>query len=243
MPGPDSGFELRHSIRSVKQNFIGDSHITVIGDRPEWYTGHFINVPRVKPRLRHRHDRDAFLDTQNKIWTAVHHPEIDESFIWMMDDQFFLRPTTIEDLQTPRYDPWLQLTRRKQWHILISATFAALRVKGKPNLQYATHLPHHFFKSKLLELFQIYEYPKNLYLFELLYGCHFRTDPIPYGGTPWNGVQYPQFLRRLLKRPGRGQRITDLVGDSAILNYQSTVFSKEMKSWLAASFPHPSDVE
>lgn len=243
VPGPENGFELRHSIRSVKQNFVGDSHITVIGDRPEWYTGHMISVPKVKPRLRHRHDRDAFLDTQNKAVVASMHQEIQDEFVWLADDNFLLRPTTIEELQVPRFDPWWKPTTRKEWHRLIVVTLKALQNHQKSVLQYGTHLPHHIEKQKLAELFRIYDYPRHLFLWEILYANHWKTGGVPYGGTPWQGVQYPHFLRRLLKRPRNAAELDAIAQVSSVLNYQSGCFGPVMKNWLARRFPTKAECE
>lgn len=181
IPGPENGFELRHSIRSVIQNFVGEAKITVIGERPNWYKGHFIECARTYRNKRK--DRDPFLDTQRKITVASTHPEINDEFVWIMDDTFLLQPTTIEELKVPRYDPWFKNRSNREWHRLISHTFDALKRHGKTNLQYGTHLPHHIEKQKLADLFQLYQYgPKNLLLWEILYGNHYRVDPVPYGG-------------------------------------------------------------
>lgn len=238
----DNSMELRHSIRSVQKNFSGQAQFTVVGDIPPWYSGHAILVPKYSVRRVPRTDRRAFLDTQNKIWTAVNHPEVQDEFVWMMDDVFLLQPTTIEDLKTPRFDPWYQQNRAREWHRLIAATFTALRSRGKTNLQYGTHLPHHFEKQKMLDLFSLYNYPRQLYLFEILYGNHYRTDAIPYGGN-WNGTDYHFFLRRLLKRPRTTGEMDSLVGDSNVLNYQSVCFGPQIKTWLERKFPEPSGVE
>lgn len=261
VPGPDNGTELRCSIRSVEQNFVGETHITVIGDKPDWFKGHHIPLAPVPGKtqigvtaaFRHRPAKPIyrtipeqtrqFRDTQNKIFTAVNHPEIHDEFVHIMDDVFLLRPTTIEELMVPRIDPWYKPLRTTPWHKNIWETFMALRAKGKPELQYGTHLPHHFIKGWLQELFLLYEYPRKLLLFEILYGNHFRTDPIPYGGTPWNGVQYPQFLKRILKRPKNMAEMDSIVSQSAALNWQAPVYNPQMKTWLENRFPIPSSVE
>lgn len=225
VPGPDNGFELKHSIRSVVQNFSGSAEIVVIGDRPKWYVGHFISCEKIKPARRASPEKSAFLDTQHKIVVSASHAEIDSEFVWMMDDQFILKPTTIEDLKTPREDPWYRGTSHREWHKLISATFSATKQKGKTAIQYGTHLPHHFEKVNLTELFQVYDYPKNLYLFEILYGNHFRLNPIPYVG----------FLKRLLKRP-KSVNMLDEISEH-VLNYQAPCYGNIIKEWLEAKFP------
>lgn len=241
IPGPENGFELRHSIRSVIQNFSGTAKVTVIGERPNWYRGHFIECGRT---YRHkRRDRDPFLDTQNKIIVASQHPEIDEEFVWLADDVFFAQPVTIEDLKVPRFDPWFRVRSNREWHRLINATFSVLKAKGKTALQYGTHLPHFCEKQKLVELFQIYNYgPKNLLLWEILMVNHFRTGGIPYGGN-WEGVSYPYFLKRLLRRPRSSNQMMEEIGNASVVNWQSNVFSQAAKDWLSMTFPEAAGSE
>ena len=44
--GPDNGEELRLSMASVRKNFTGTPSFTVIGEKPNWYTGK-------RPQQRH----------------------------------------------------------------------------------------------------------------------------------------------------------------------------------------------
>ena len=231
--GPDNGEELRLSMASVRKNFTGTPSFTVIGEKPDWYSGHHIPVNRLT-KMRELPGRIAFRDTQAKIMLAASHPEIDEEFVWMMDDQFFLKPTSIEDLRVFRYDPWYRVNSKREWHRLIKLTFGALAANGRGNFQAGTHLPHVFEKAKLQQMFAEYGFPNNLYLFEILYENHWQLDrtPIPYGGN-WQGVQYPQFLRRLL-RPLMIRQLNEI--DANVLNYQSNVWKAPMRDWLRGQF-------
>lgn len=240
VPGPDNGNELRYSIRSVVENFQGEAKITVIGERPNWYSGHFIQCPQNVKRAKR--ERDAFLDTQHKIVVASQHPEIEDEFVWIMDDVYILQPVTIDDLKIPRHDPWYKVKSAKLWHRLIAETFKALQKHGKTNHQYGTHLPHHIEKQRLIDLFQLYDYPKNLYLWEILYGNHYRSDPCPYGST-WQGVQYPQFLKRLLRRPRKIKELHDVTAGAFVLNYQSACYGKIMQAFLESKFPTKTEFE
>jgi hypothetical protein len=240
VPGPDNGMELRYSIRSVIQNFGGDAKVTVIGDRPDWYRGH--HIPLGRHSNRSRRDRDAFLDTQRKIVHASTHPEIEDEFVWIMDDVYLLQPVTIDDLKTPRYDPWYRVKSVKEWHRLIATTFSALKQNGKTQLQYGTHLPHHVEKQRLIELFRIYDYPKNLYLWEILYGNHYRSGARPYGGN-WEGVEYPYFLKRILGRPRKITDIESATSASHVLNYQAPCWCRFMKEFLGSKFPTKTEFE
>lgn len=222
--GPENGFELRKSILSVQRNLPGNHQITIVGDAPSWYDGHHIRVAPVRMRVPTGHL--AFRDTQNKLVQSSKHPEINDSFIWMMDDVYFLKTTTIEQIAQPIFDPWYRVNTKTIWHQLIRITFAALQKQGKSNLQYATHLPHLFEKEKLREIFEVYDYPKTLLLFENLYRNHFED--------PSKAIPYTGFLKRLLV-PLTLAQLNEI--DEHVLNYQSKCFTPQMKAFLEAKFP------
>ena len=222
--GPDNGFELRKSILSVQRNVPGDSRITIIGEKPSWYTGHHLKTQAVRMRVPTGHL--PFRDTQSKLVHAVNSSEIDEHFVWMMDDVYFLKQTSINEICRPIHDPWYRVNTKTIWHQLIRITFAALQKHDRSNLQYATHLPHFFEKEKLREMFATYDYPKTLLLFENLYRNHFDD--------PAKAIPYTGFLKRLLVPlpVGALHGITENV-----LNYQSKCFTPQMKSFLEEKFP------
>lgn len=227
--GPDSSAELRFSISSVQKNFVGDARITVVGEKPQWYDGHCIQLKQFKG-IRDHTARMPYRDTQSKIMKCAVSGEIDEEFVWIMDDCYMLKPTTIKELRVPRYDPWYRVNTKTMWHQLIRHTFAALQKRGMPNLQYGTHLPHVFSKTKLRDMFETYQFPGSLLLFEILYqnSYHAPEEAVPYGET-WQGVKYPQFLKRLL-RPATRQQLDAI--DANFLNYQSKCWNPTMKLWL-----------
>lgn len=229
---PDGGLELKHSIRSVCRHFQGECSVTVLGDRPKWYTGHHIHVPRRQTGNDRYAVRVPWWDTHGKIQTAAAHDELPEEFCWIMDDVFFLRDVTETDLRTPRHDPWYRHAAKREWHRLIAATHRALQEKGYPALQYGTHLPHVFEKQKLQQMFDEFDFPKRLLLFEILYGNRFHSDPQPYTG----------FLKRLLHPVS--VRVLDTIPDQAyVLNYVSRVWRGAMQRWIMQRFSVPSPYE
>ena len=230
VPGPKQGLELKLSIDLLTKHFVGKHRVTVIGDKPPWYDGHYIPIKR-NMGIQDAKTRMPFRDTQKKIMTCASHPEIDEEFWWIMDDVFLINPVTVAELRVPRYDPWYQITTKSTWHQLIRITFAALAKHDKPTLQFGTHLPHVFEKSKLRELFPIYNFPKELLLFEILYANHFHhpKKAVPYGST-WEGVEYPRFIHRILSP--KTERELNLI-QSKFVNYAQHLFNPTMQRWLA----------
>lgn len=231
--GPDCGMELQLSIISLKKNFPGSFRVTIVGDKPKWYDGHHIPSPRFKG-IRDHAARMPFRDTQSKIIACANSDEINEEFVWIMDDCYMMKPTTIEEMRVPRYDPWYRVNTKTIWHQLIRHTFVALDKHGKSQLQYGTHLPHVFTKTNLLEMFSTYGFPGTLLLFEILYQntYHAPSDAVPYGET-WKGIKHQQFLKRLL-RPATRQQLDAM--DANFLNYTSKCWNPTMKLWLQQRF-------
>lgn len=226
IPAPDNGMELRLSIRSVLKHYQGEAKITVIGDKPDWYQGHFISCPRIPRNRKERRDTHPFRDSQNKIIVAANHPEIDDQFIWIADDVYLIRPTTFEDLNTPRFDPWYRSRTNREWFRLIGATFSALNACGYPTKQAGTHLPHLFERRNLLQMFAEFDFPKRMLLFEILYSNRFREGHVPH----------PPFLHRL-QRPQTVQQLNQAAEVSNVLNYVSNCWRTTMKTWLQSRFP------
>lgn len=170
--GGASGDELRWSIRSVVNHFEGKSKITIVGDRPEWWQGHVIDVPRIQQTANW-----PFRDMLNKMWIIATHKEIDDDFVWMMDDVYLIKPVTLEELQTPRAYRWRE-DKRNSWQRRKSNTMRVLADEKKTQFDYATHLPHYAEKDKLKHLFDKHDLRNNTLLWEVLYGNTFREKPI-----------------------------------------------------------------
>ena len=229
--GPDNGKELNLSIRSVQKNFLGIPQITVIGTKPSWYDGHYIPMKQYSG-IKDVKGNMPFRDTQHKLVSCVADEcaEIDEEFVWIMDDTYMMKPTTIEEMRVQRYDPWYKPLNRSTWHRLIGETFSILRKNGFSTLQYGTHLPHVFTKTNLRDMFERYNYPGNLYLFEVLYGNTFGKpdESLPYAGF-WEGVEYPAFLSRHL-RPVKLAQLDSL--NANFVNHSAVCWNTVLKRWI-----------
>ena len=230
---PDKGEELRLSMASVRKNFVGTPSFVVVGEQPPWYDGAMIPMKQFLG-IRDSPARMPFRDTQKKIIECSVNPMIEDEFVWIMDDCYMMKPTTIQQMRTPRYDPWYRINVKTVWHQLIRITFACLKKNGKSNLQYGTHLPHVFVKEKLREMIRQYDFPNQLLLFEILYGnmYHNASEAIPYGET-WQQVKYDNFLKRILSPMTRNQ--LEAI-DANFINYQSKCWNSVMKLFLKQRF-------
>lgn len=223
--GPRNGLELRHSMRSIHKNFCGDIKISVIGDRPQWYTGHHIPHTNRSLRVGGLSSFKPNQDTLRKMIQVCDSNEVDEEFVWMMDDVYFMNPITLEELREPRCDPWYSTKSNRVWHKLIRASFAALRARGYETHQYATHLPHVFEKSKMRTAFQMFDMPDYLFLFEVIYGNVHRSNPSSYRG----------FLRRFITMPN-AQELQEAKA-AKVLNYVGALFNRiTVRSFIESEF-------
>lgn len=70
--------ELKYSIRSVVSN-MPNGRIWIIGDKPDWYVGNFIEVPQTKTKT---------INAKNNLQAICGSPQISEDIVLMNDDFF-----------------------------------------------------------------------------------------------------------------------------------------------------------
>jgi hypothetical protein len=222
-----NGDEIRWSVRSVETMFQGQCKITIIGDKPPWYHGHFIPKKRVPAHTPNRSYRDML----SKVWVMATHAEIDDDFVWMMDDIYFIKPVTIEDLATPRTDRW-HGGRGNSWQRRKFNTMALLQSLGKTTHDFATHLPHHVEKDKLRAMYDEHNLHHNTLLWEVLYGNLFRESPSP--SRP--------FFARFNKRMPQEQYELRCV-NASIMNHTAGAWCVGIRSMFELLLPNPSKTE
>ena len=225
--GGANGDEIRYSVRSVEKFFYGRAKCTIIGDKPPWFTGHYIPQQRVPKRTQSR----AYRDMLTKVWTMATHPEIDDNFIWMMDDIYFLKPFTLEDLQEPRAERW-RPSDYNSWQRLKTASMEALTAAGYSDHDYATHMPHYAEKEKLAQLFDQFKLHDNTLLWEVLYGNVFRSEP---------SRARPFFARigTVMER----EQIQLATRRSTVLNNIAGAWCEQLREFLRSLMPDMASVE
>ena len=172
------GNELQFSTASVKQHFKGEAKITLIGDCPKWWKGQYIPVPRVRKQV-HR----GFKDTLNKLVIACKTKLVGPQFVWMMDDVFFVKQTSLDQIKAPLcMGAW---TRRRlktyspksEWLKLKKKTLSKVNKTEALAYDYATHLPQFVEKKKVLDLVGKHNLFRDMHLWEILYGNKYRKKP------------------------------------------------------------------
>ena len=181
----EGGEELKLSIASVEKYYQGKAKILVIGDKPSWYNGMHIRVPRLKAG-----NYRSFRDVYSKLMTACNTPMLKDSFVWFMDDIYMTRPVSYEELKVPRYqsektveqlEAW---TPSNKWLTLKKKTMLKVAKEKGVCYDFATHLPHFVVKQKLKESLRGMDLHKAMYLWEIIYGNH-RNDVAPQPSKPF----------------------------------------------------------
>ena len=229
------GNELRFSLRSVDANFEKPVDVWIVGDRPEWYVGNWLPCPVYDSRLcLPRQDR------AKKMLVAMADDRVAETFVWMMDDIYFIRPIALSDLRRPwtigemtpeklaDWKPVREWTRQKK------LTFEALYDNGKTLYDFCTHLPHVYEKSKLQALCNKYGLPDSPYVDDLLYENEFY----PFDEPPLN---CRQILYRESRRPSAAILCQKMNADGIrVFNHVDRAFSPDVEQVLTELFPKPS---
>lgn len=219
--------EIRWSVRSVESFYDGEVQCTIIGDKPPWFTGHYIPKDRVAANTPNR----AFRDMLSKMWVMATHAEVQSEFVWMMDDIYFIKPFTKKELLVPRAFPWHE-SQGNSWQRRKSNSMAALQTRGLPTNDFATHAPHHCEKAKLKALFEQYDLHNNTLLWEVLYGNTYRAPPIH--PSPWFGR---------ITKPMGPDHIRNLAEPATVINNVSSAFNKPLRDFLEALLPEPTNSE
>jgi hypothetical protein len=144
---PGENEELRYSIRSVVKNLKHDN-IWVVGSKPSWYTGNFIEVGGNFNKVK---------SAKNNLKTICYSPDISNEFILMNDDFFVME--RIEEFDKNYYQGTLlekaeyydQISPNSIYTRFLWETYEFLKKRGYSNpLNFEQHVPIRMHKNGLL---------------------------------------------------------------------------------------------
>lgn len=177
--------ELRWSMRSAAIHLSDLSQIVLCGDRPNWYDGAYIHVPRYDrsqaivdriPRKSHRYC--AWIEQARKLRAIADDPNVTENFLWMYDDSFIMQPCEIRDLAVPRASSSnlfcgnVNQKSRDKWREIKRRTLLRLQSEGLPTRNYSSHYPVVYNKSRLRETLDRFVPNRHPFVIESLYLNH-----------------------------------------------------------------------
>ena len=137
--------ELRYSIRSVVQSFP-DSKIWVVGGKPPWYSGNYIEVSQNLSKYRNAIENlKALCNSEN----------ISDKFVLMNDDFYIIK--NIDSIKDYHGGPLLEkinlyqkLNSNSNYTRKLAATYKKIKSLGIENpLDYELHIPMVMEKEKL----------------------------------------------------------------------------------------------
>jgi len=158
--------ELRYSIRSVVESFP-DSNIWVVGGKPPWYIGNYINVKQVLTKYRNA--------IQN-LNTICNSNEISEKFVLMNDDFYIIK--NISSIKTyhgglllDKINLYQKLNSNSNYTRKLSATYKKIKSLGTESpLDYELHVPMIMEKKKLKQILE----NNDQFLWRSIYGNVFN---------------------------------------------------------------------
>lgn len=181
-----TGDELRYSMRSARRSLADASNFVLCGENPGWFDGDFIHCPRFsESKARQKYGSDKFtkwIDSIEKLRAICESPLVTENFLWLYDDTFIVKPTSIGELSRPKvrgvlHAGDLNAPIRKSWRELRRRTAKDLVDRELPQHNYSTHYPVVYNKTKLLATIEEFNVPKNPRLIESLYANHHFRKP------------------------------------------------------------------
>ena len=168
--------ELKYSIRSVVESFP-NSNIWVVGGKPDWYIGNFIEVKQKESKYKNAVENLKAISVSEQI---------SESFILMNDDFYIVKKIDkIENFHggylLDKINLYQKLNGNSQYTRKLSGTYKKLKALGFENpLDYELHIPMIMEKEKLKIILDLIDQ----FLWRSIYGNKFEV-----GGTEMQDVK------------------------------------------------------
>jgi hypothetical protein len=159
--------ELRYSIRSVVESFP-DSNIWVVGGRPNWYTGNYIEVNQIYSKYKNA------AENLKKICSSS---EISNTFVLMNDDFYIIKK--IDSIETfhggyllNKINLYQRINGNSNYTRKLAATYKRLKaLEINDPLDYELHVPMIMEKEKLQEVLK----SNDQFLWRSMYGNIFNV--------------------------------------------------------------------
>jgi hypothetical protein len=139
--------ELRYSIRSATRN-LQHANVWVIGDKPDWYVGPFIQTQQVEGK--------KYDNVKAGLVKAIESDQVSDDLVLMNDDFYVLQPTELNYYYSGTLDERIKRISTKSPNNLYSnrltETMHELQDLGIPEpLDYELHIPMKLDKAGLPE--------------------------------------------------------------------------------------------
>lgn len=206
------GNEMRLTLNGWKKFCTFKYHFIVIGEfdeslKTEFPWIEFINSPKI-PKVKGQYNQH--LDVRHCMETVMNmYGEKYNGFIWMSDDNYAVKPFTIDDITTIHYHSESffgnKNTSANFWTHDKWKTRQLLDKAKLPHINYTTHYPCYFEFSKLEEIWKKFNMFKESYVLEDIYFNYFphpkpiKDDTIRLG--VWNQKIYKNEFQKAMDNP------------------------------------------
>ena len=229
------GNELLFALRSWYKYARFPFRIIIIGDTEDWFDSEnltFIECPRVSDI--------PSVDTLHKMWTAVNSPAVSDGFIWSNDDIYLMNYVTLPHILLPKVlgklDP---ASYSGHYRAAMQHTIELLTEAGLPTLNYGTHTPMWFEKSKLRVLLPPDDIQaKTGVLFTSLY-----FNQVDIGHPVRLDWKTDPFLLPVVSKSPDEKYVNELLRNKVFLNNANSGYSPWLEKFLEKRFPAPSPCE
>lgn len=260
-------WELRHTLRSIEENFDFDYTITLYSQEPiDWLQNVNIRiVPRVYPEhLINRWDGgkkhyENYYDTLNKLILASNDESLSEDILYVYDDVLLLKKQDLSQIKklyaggmvkdNPNY--WSK-PRGNKWMNTILQAIERAKEYGEVYL-YETHLPRTYNKTKLREMFKKYPIksldipyaPATLY-FNMFYDKPdevYKKNKGDLNNSVKAGFYGTPNTACDLFLSKRMDQVLQAVNDKIWVNYNDNGLQPPLVEWIEKRFPNKSRYE
>lgn len=224
------GKELLFAVRSWYGNARFPANLVVVGDREDWFDDEVTVIDH------QRTSDNPQIDTLEKLKMAIESPEVTERFIWTNDDIYLVNRISLAHIELPKVLGALEPDKFNGTYAEnLRRTVALLDKAGLPKLNYSTHTPVLFEKSKLKEMLNRFPEAESGVLFSSLY---FNSQPFPTHPVVLSW-QTDQFLLPVVSKNPNEKLAKELMMKKVFLNNAVSGYSPWLEGLLERMFPEP----
>lgn len=179
--------ELRYSIRSVVKNAT-HNNIWVVGQKPDWYVGNFVNVPDTGTK---------FTNIHNCFSAIADIGAISDDFVLIEDDMFIVQPVGIMPIYSggsmaDRIKELQDINPTSRYTKLLQSTYNYIVrfLKVKDPVNYEIHFPLVMNKQKLSKALRHSVFQKSVYGNQFKIGGQVTADVKVHTKGQWLEKSY-----------------------------------------------------
>lgn len=217
--------ELRYSLRSLK-HFKDLGRVFIVGEKPKWIKN-IIHIP-----YKDKYPNNKGANIISKIIIACKDKRISDDFLFMADDNYFLKPikaTQIKNYYNYDLSNFMFTGSNKIWMKCLKNTRKILMKEKRSCYAYETHTPYIINKRKFQSVMHNYDWKNILY----------PTFSLYFNNTENNPQQIPDNYRAFY---GRENMKIDLKGKT-FLAFSDLGLSSQLQKELKRRFPRKSKFE